>query len=1344
MGISMKTVFQRTAHRLLITGILIALTSVSLLLIINSNPDSIVQNQYTYPSSESAPNYANINNLPIIGTGTNHSVRVDLINTGSQECIDDINISSSSNEEYLTFGQFNLTIHDTLTTTYEIEDDNSLELPQIRYNGAGHNLTVSDGTYLSGTDDNIKVDTDFVGYQANGNNLVVNISGYLTGSPTYTELIGLISNLKIGLNCDVLVNASLYESGSSTWGLVLENFKLNSSGAIDSPSSNTLYLRNENNRYINSTLNYTISLSFYNNSITNYIVRFYRVEISGAKGFELPILNSQYAALEFDTKGHTIIHGFYVWIRSTNVTNPGNLTLSLVNSTLSSSIPRSSLLDKTLPIKATPKINESYYDKTINNFASDRPIWIDFDADVELEIGNYFIVLRSNNTWDIKHLSLVVLPDTQAGSFGYDNDPVSPRVDHLLLQNSTGLWKYVDLDPIVGPICDAAPFSLNLTRAWNPTELNLSLQIDNAYYSISGAFNYNYSIDTSGKYGTFWWGLGTINHSWTFTELGIQAKYMNFSIPLSWRTDLVPNLNFTLNYFARKYVIENATTIYNLKIDEKPTWNSTFNLVKAKYGNWNISGIIYYYSNQWVLIDSYDANDFSARNFFQNLTFGTQNSTVLYAGLIKEYGDNYFIDGAYTFISESPNYITKNRLYLKFKDNIWETSGFMPGDEITSRIGIKSPTGAFVNSGFVNISFYSPANALLNSSVDNDVDLNTDASWYEFSRFNLLNTTNLTEGNYSVTAFWSNGEQAGIIAWTFYIGQFNTQTPIISTPANMNITQFQGLIDIAKTNLENYDLYLYSTRALTQTDYDELAGNYLVNNSYDLDLGYGIRLVKFAQNETIFNAGQKVSFKIEVKNTNNFMNFNVSVVVNIISTINSKWVIANASSVSKIIEFSGVQSGNDTIGYDVELDIPDQLTGGVNSPIRHAPMQIKIDVKINDLIISNQIFNEKYLYIENSSYHGTTMRFMHLADRFGRPYIANIEREYMNLPGMTNFYIQATNRYGQSISSDRLFVYDDSIRTRIENFTADPNINVNKTSILNFSGYVINELNKPVANIPISFSAWNKTGDGELAMQLNSGGNILSTNINGYFTGLIAMNQFEENQFFIKASWDGNLSARINGFSQNISVLLNSFESDMNIEFVKSKLVVNGINLISITLINSGNSTMYNLSVAISSSSEFRGEILNVASLKNSVLRPGQNYSLQVKLWQNSFLKENALIFFIVSGAVNETGQNFTKEYDEVFQVYRTNENSLQFVWGMIGYIAILTIVWVASVYYIRKQYRAMNQIGVTDEKPGKPKGTPKGKYINLADLSKEKPKPVDQKTEETTLDDLIQEESKK
>jgi hypothetical protein len=1352
-------------HRLVlklgITGLFIAIFVVSS--IMTPSDVSVIDSHLENSSDKTTLPIISSNNYTsdIIGVGNNQTIRIDLQKNGTTSLVNELNISSDSDEEYLSRGQFNFSLPTNYNTTYEFETDNTLDNPMYRSPAVvgSKNMTNTTGSWISGTDSAMDdTGTDYIEYKANSEILNLTLTANYSLPTTYTPamdvrlIIGFLSSLKVGSQRNLLLNISMYDIFNDKWITLSINSSINQTSTLASFLTYNYALRNENLRFVypdpnNPTkkANATFSFVFYNASFTDYSIRIYDLKVDAVQGYETPISDTEYVALEFDIKGNATIHGFNVWLRTKNEGGIINLNATIVpaNSTLYQK--RSELLYKGLDmsLKIIPNMTAAIYSEVFP-INSDKPDWYQFSGDgVNLTIGNYFLILRGDNTNNSK-FGLSILPDALPTTPGIEMkvDP-NGRIDHLLLKttNNANSWNYQRVGSYTPHICDAAPFILNITRGWLATELNLSLVDNGVDNLVLNSFNYNHSHDQTGLYATYWWGLGTINLNRDYDKTGVKAVAGNFPFELKWNTTFVPTLNFDLNYNITKYLFQNGSSIYTLAINQKPVWNVTYELKNATFSNYKIEKIGFYYALDWILIDGYDKNNFTGRNYLQNLTFGSTDVTNF---VFLNVNSSYLIDGNYTFIANSPNYIAKVDPYLNYKDGLWYTAGFMQGDNVSLRVGVKNPKGIFVKEGFVNLTIYNTTDQLIGSYVDNSIEMFTDATWYEFGKANLLDTTSNITGNYTFVCYWTDLNQAGIGYKNIYIGNFNAQAINFNTDIANKVEKMQGLVEIPKTNLDSYNLYYYVINELSNQDLTDLGNNYLKNKTVDSELAYDIYLKSIALNETVFNEGETVKFQVILENRNLLLNYNVSVIVSVVSSYSDIWVIANKSSDYKLLNFAGFNSGNDTQTFDITLDLPTFAQGGVNCPIRHAPVQIKVQLKINDFEEKSYLLPELYPFIKNNTLDGNVTHIGLLSDRIGRPFIANIPRASLSLPGVSHIFLDLINAYGMTAIDDRQFMVDSPQYAHLEDFKASQTSDLKKTSVVTLSGKVINEKGNGLGSTLLYFSSWNNSGNIPLALILSSGSNSVTTDANGNFSVQIPMEQFNTSEVIIRAILPDNANAKLKGFDQNLTVYMNEYNTSLTLSIEKNKLVVDTFNLYSVYLKNTGNSTFTNITLDIGEASDFKGKIIRKELLLSITLAPGEEVDFRIQLWKESYQKVNATIYFNVTGFITEMNESYQKTYEEIFPVYRTNEENLQKTWFMIGFLTVVGAVWFAGISYMRKQYNAIYRLpGVDVSEQDKVTGTKKGKYINLADLSTEKEtKDTSPKAEgTTTLDDLIKEE---
>ena len=227
---------RKNLQQLFITGFLIATIYGSLFPLLNTPLSASVDVSTTESSPITPRNSANPVTDVISGTGSNQTMRIDLQSSSSSQGIDAINITSASDEEYLSYGQFNLTLPQTRTAATVFEDDTSLENPQNKTGLWWSKIHLNTGTKTNtDTESAILTDTsnlDHMAYQAVGNTLVLNQSSFYKPWLGVSSVIGFLDNVRFAVSANVLLNISIYDHVSEEWDLMIQNYKLNKTSLI--------------------------------------------------------------------------------------------------------------------------------------------------------------------------------------------------------------------------------------------------------------------------------------------------------------------------------------------------------------------------------------------------------------------------------------------------------------------------------------------------------------------------------------------------------------------------------------------------------------------------------------------------------------------------------------------------------------------------------------------------------------------------------------------------------------------------------------------------------------------------------------------------------------------------------------------------------------------------------------------------------------------------------------------------------------------------------------------------------------------------------------------------------
>ncbi|WP_371804252.1 hypothetical protein [Candidatus Lokiarchaeum ossiferum] len=1277
-----------------------------------ANQPSSLFNESSNTTTLNSPPSANLDyEQSITGAGNNRSVRLFMDNSSSTTGINNFNISSDNAGNYLNEGQYNLTISKNYNTNYTLEDDTPLEYPTTTYAASTQNS-------------NYTMDTDYNRNEP-ANNVILNTNATFDGAAYSNNILGFWIELDFVCTEGFTLSISMYNYETSLYQ-VLETYSANEA---------KYYVRNENLHYLNSSSAAQFSLIFYNGT-DDFNVNVQSIAITAVKAQETQISDENSVALEFDTKGDATIYGFYAWIRSFNVTDgsyAGNLTIKLYESNLTTARKRSDIILNAGTSLIVPDMTVSpLMEYTIENYTSDKPAWFSFENDVlgeEVGVGNYYIVISSNVSKDLtRGYSLVSIPDSS------DPDGIS---DHLLLQNETSSWQQI-------PNSDAALFAVNLTRAYFPEEIELKIENEpvsnaytfddnNLYDSFSDAFPYDI-------YAAYWWGCGTIDHVYN-TPIATVGNKMQ--VNLTWNTEIYSgDIAFTVSYDVQKYFDDEATTVYNLTLDESPAWNVNYiyNSTNDRFVNWNLMEAWYFIPLDWDVAD-FVVNS-TTTSYLENITFP---STVDDQQVVKVQELFISASGTYELQATSNNYIQNCGVNLDYEGNLWPTNGFMIGDNVSITVGILDSEDKYLSDGIVTASLFNTTGELDSSYIltDNSIDENTTYSRYLFESDNAILSNATVEGEYNIIVNWTNGEEAGILRRPFYVNHYAVPNPIeISYQSDISANQITAGIDTFDTDIHNneYNIFMYAVR--------ENGGENQIDEETNVQMLYNVYMTNYLQNETFFNAGEDVNIIIDLENRHASLNLNVDVKVQLVYQNNAEMVIVE-DSIPKSLAIYGASSGLDKQKYNFTLSIPTVQEGGVNCPIRNSPMKMNIIATIDgDEIYSGMQDNVIYYSALNeTSFDGEILDVKEYNARSGPSFIGNMPRTNLNLPETVSYFIQLENGY--LMTSDAEICDIATEITKVDGKITDLYITESEfdhSSTVHLVGKALDEYGNRLAGTSLNLfydnTPSNDTDDWK-ALTTTADLTTITTNANGEFTAIIDLSQ---------APIDTNLELKVefpgNGTHEEMSLTLKEsmpeYESILSVSVDSSiTMIADTNNVITVRLMNNGNTKLRNITVAIVESEFEETEILLSDTFDLLVLNPYEEASFQIVLNQKSFDENSISLNFTVKCEIEQTGETLEETKDVEFKTYAVNENRVLITATVIAFIAGTALFWIYGVIYIKKKVAEINAPveTISDVKKTKSKRRV-GKYVPISELST-KSDEVEKAKEEssTSLDDLLDEE---
>ena len=1280
---------------------------------------------------------------PIYGDGLNQTVRAYMNNISTSTMTNgSFNITAPNLYSKLTAGEFNFTFDQNYNTTYEIEDDDVYNYPIVTFPFKNATKNLIDGTTLEGnlskiTDGNI--DTFWLINSTTSPGVInLTITANYTSSKdsfsfNYYNISRIDVDLTINLTNDVYLTVKIWDNLDYIWKNISSDIFINSSD-LNKKTVN-LDLINENLRYINSTGNSTFQF-YFRNTTDSFNLSFYEFDAFASSAYELQITNETYVALEFDLRGNATIYGFQAWIRALNLTAALNSNLTITLYRANSTVPRIDITDDMSP--AENILIEPNYDDLLNSFnvtgyINDTIIHFNFTTPItDLNVSNYFIVIKSNISTDAFHL--MILPQTAPPSEGCDPDEYPDRTnEHLLLKKENAGSSWIKVYKESYHFFDASPFIINVTRGWVPDDI-LNITFENKTLSNMEISTYPYNESS-----TYTWGLG----NWTgeFEEPINSSNGANFTITLNWNKSITSHLFFNVSYSASAYSLENATAHYNCTYNGLPKWelNYTFNNDSSYFiTNWSFLEFWYIYPLYWSSYDllcadnisKYDEN--SAGTLSENGVFGkyiVQNDTIIDIS-------NPDHNGVYSLKLTSFNCIYNMTTYLHFKNShSWLTNGFMLGDNVSISLNVQDQDGKPVSDGMANASLFLPNGTKFDvwylSDSEGIIDDPFNVTTYDFNNSNIFNSTFLTEkGSYTIGFFWKNGTAVGCKKSIFYLSDYDFNIIDCTYDKEEGGNIFEGNLIRANTDLTNYSMLITTVKESTGINtLDKFTINKIISEQFSNVDKLTVEITNFLQNETIISPDEKISFKIKVKNKD-FFPFNVRLSIQLISPINPNWIIAEVNTPNQLLNFTGTPNDSYEFYYNATLNNknPDGTWNGINSPIRLGGCLTKIKVYIEDEFSGSWINNDYSIIIKDNEtvFEGEILSFKYLEGITSRGLVLNFSRDDFNIPGITSFFINIIDEYYMSTFNQINKAFSFKLDSSIQNLSVNPS-EVTWGNKFNLTAYLRTEKGEPISGEEIHYYFLNSSNIWQELLGTD-GNNHNLTDLNGKAIMEIDSNQFTKNSSGkIKLNWTGNsyiLSSEINS---TIDFII--YSNEIIIESVTNNTIFlrNKENQLDIIIKNVGTSILTDINITLITNLSYTLSKYNNYEL--NYLKPEETTDISYKISIPNIDDNNITILVNISFKTIQTNeenefQNFlTYDLDDESLFTQIVQLSILFLFIGIGCFFLLALLY---------RVRINKKIEKIFEKP--PERKRKGKYVKVSEL---RAKEIEKKD----LDELLKEE---
>ncbi|MFX0042289.1 MAG: hypothetical protein ACFE8L_05200 [Candidatus Hodarchaeota archaeon] len=1345
---------------------LIFLTNLQILSNLNLEENKNLENE----EIETLPISSDIDDI-ITNTGDPQDVRIYTSNTSenTNDNQDYFEIPSLSSEDmFLTYGDFNFTFQNNYTTEYIVEDDSALYAndfifyqynPSTTYSG----ISINVGSYIGGSFSDLTDINDNTYYHIGSSSGVINFTidaGYTgrTSTPYFfpfnrSKILGFIASLRLSAHLlDANLTIRMYDDTNSNWVTVEDAISIEGDSiirTIENRSTNT------NLNFIDSTDSVYIQFIFQRSDLGYFEIRARRFDMRAIYPLDLPITNQEYVALEFDLRGEkSTVNGFYAWIRTLDVQEANNAELNITLYKANGTIIRDSDLYPTGNNFRTiydirPDLSlDSLIDSFIISYNGDDLSYFSFNTDntKDLDLYNYFIVIKSNISNPI--YSLVSLPWT-----GFGDD----RTEHQLktTENDGNTWenakKELISEVLFTPQLDASSFKLNVTRGYMPSDFgDDGLKIQD--YSIENVVN-------KSKTPYLEWGIGRWNYTF---PTPIDDNVDRFQIDLSWNKSIIMGFKFNVSsYSVNAYWVEGATSTYYASYNEAPKWTFEFNFIigSPNFNDWN-------FNEFWIVYNDY----FTANNLTKpgeieilpdvggetELVAGSYQKKVVVNATVANIG------GIYSLNLTSFNFVSQMHSYIDYYGILWESNGFMYGDDITVSMDIQDNHHNAPNplNGYAKVTFFDPSG--------NEVPLAELESWsgniqdsllsYDFNNDTIFSVdTSISEfGEYHLGYFWENGSAVGCNKITIYINYYDL---ILESCEYSNITKQNILSGKILEDNKVFDNYTILIASINETTGISQPGFYPINNS-ELDeqiiyeIGgneFPILIESFMQSQDILNPNELVNIKTNISNMHEFIPIDISVNVKLVSYINEEWIIAEATSSIVSLNFSG--HPDDSYEFDVDLTIPSlnivsKEWEGVNAPVRLGGAKTLVTIYVENDIAG--VFESSYYSLlsneTSNNFDGNILALRIAEETRGWSILNGFDRdECLYLPDQTSFLVNIIDR--NYVSSYKQFYYQFSLNlnSKFSNIVIDPENPING-QVFNLSSVLTTEFGEILASENVS--CYHYESDSWIYLDSEF------TDINGSTTFLIDTKILTfEDEILLKLNWDGD--SLINGVSKNVTVSLFIQSNNLSLSIRQNDVLIykNRDTTISITLNNIGESILQILEIDIQVNDGLQYSIVEIDHITLNRFTPGESSLVIIKIGIPNIKKLNISISITAQNII--TDENITVSKHEIFNVFDP-----PFYDYFIDYLILLIIgsfglIWIIALLYSRRIKKKIETPieEIAKKKPRKPE------YVLVSELKKEptkKPKkltPIPKKVAEeleepkevkkkkvTDLDSLLEE----
>jgi len=1068
--------------------------------------------------------------------------------------------------------------------------------------------------------------------------------------------------------------------------------------------------------------------------------------------FELDITNTSQVALEFDTKGESSnINGFYAWIRTLDLDLAKNaeLNITLYWSNVTIQRTQSNLLN----VRMGPDYNKRIDSFIVNyeDYHGDTLAYFSFNSanTANLNLSNYFIVIKSNVS-DLV-FSLVTIPQY-----------VDSIADHQLeMSDDEGVsWKFAR--SVRGSLpsgkSDASLFKINVTRGYMPSDFYIN---DTLNLNIQNITLEDYSIpnpDTS----DLQWGLGRWKQH-DFIKPIANNTLLQFNISLDWPESIVKDFSFNVTWEAIAYKVENATSFYNTTYNELPNWvlNYTLDLSHSKFNIWNFSELMYIYPQFYIANslknpdkenifgDTAGESSFTENTFFKQLVI---TSDVINRSDIAGSSGNYLL------YLTSPNLIKDMHSYINYNGTLWETRGFMYGDNISVSLDVQNTDLLAPLSGNAQVVLFYPNNTkvpnaqLMSSSGKKEKISILPKETIIIYDFNNLTILNLTQnipvfGEYKLGFFWKNGSAIGCKSIIIYIDKYEVQIQDCVYYPLLNTNILEG--NILNKVLNNYSMLIASVNETTGISHP---GYYQVDQEIDHASGtysykynghtLAVYMDSFKQNETILNPDEKIKFKVSIQNQQTIFDLNVKIKVQLISVANEKWIISENESVTKELKLLGAPG--DIKDFEVSLQMPTLETGniwkGVNAPIRRAGAKTLVSIYIEDKIAGIYESPEYALIVNQTDdlFEGEIISLKEVYNTTSKALLKRFYRdECLYSPNETTFVINVFDRYFISSYSTFRGNYTFKIDSEFDNITTTPDAPKQGLSFA-IESSLKTEFGDALENKQVSLYYNNSGTWTKITEKTTNKNGTTSFTVNTQ--NLLTIEEIMQ----FKLSWDGDIDILSNETIFDVDIIIETNQMAIYTLDEGDVIYCNTNNSVRFRIENTGDSTFEIITITVDIEGDLPYSIVQVNNILLKRLTPGESIEVILDIEIPNLNKENISISItiqaqnIISGEIFERTSSFTL----ILLDKPLSDYFLENFW--IFMISLIALLLIASLLYRKRIIRKIEAPAQEDTTQKRPR---KGRYLKISEIKQEQEVITAKKEEgdkiqkkKVDLDDLLKE----